>query len=333
VFAQIPEGQKIVRCEEAGLLPDADTDRVLTTPGHLAYIKIAEGCNRKCTYCIIPTLRGELKSRTVEDIVTETEKLVKAGVKELNILAQESTEYGHDLYGTPSLALLLKKLVKIPKIEWIRLYYLYPGSFNDELLALMKHEAKICNYFDFPIQHISDRLLQKMGRQTTGKEIREKLSKIRQEIPDAVFRTSVIVGFPSETEEEYQELKQFLREFQFDYVGIFPYSREEGTPAYHMADQISEEIKEKRQAELANQQRKIANCKNKKRIQQKVAVMVDGVSSEDRHLLEGRMTTQAWDIDGKVFINDEMTVKSGEIVTVILEQNFDYDYIGSISVP
>jgi ribosomal protein S12 methylthiotransferase len=328
IFREVLDDRRVGSFEQKGFLPEADTARILTTPSHLAYLKIAEGCDRKCTYCIIPDLRGELKSRKIEDIVAEANRLAKNGVKELNILAQETTEYGRDLYGKPSLATLLRQLVKIPDITWIRIYYLYPGSFDRELLELYRDEKKICKYFDFPIQHISSRILQKMGRQTTGPAIREKLAEIRREIPAAVFRTSVITGFPGETEQEFLKLKTFLKEFQFDYAGIFRYSREEGTPAYDMEDQIPEDVKERRETELANLQREIAAQRNKKRLGRPVAVLIDGVSAEDPELLEGRTMSQAWDIDGKVFVSGD--AKPGEIVTVIPEQNFDYDFTGKI---
>jgi ribosomal protein S12 methylthiotransferase len=329
VVDDILSDKKVFNCESTGFLPDSNTDRILTTPSHIAYIKIAEGCNRKCTYCIIPTLRGELKSRKIEDVVNEATKLAENGIKELNILAQESTEYGHDLYGKPSLAKLLKELVKINGIQWIRIHYIYPGSFDDELLELMKNEEKICNYFDIPIQHVSSRLLQMMGRQTTGEYLKNLLNKIRKEVPNATIRTSIIVGFPGETEEEFNELKKFIKAFKFDYSGIFKYSREEDTVAYNMKNQISEEIKEERWVELINLQRKIAEKNNKKYIGKKVSVIIDGISSESEYLLEGRMENQAYDIDGRVLINDG-TAKTGDVVTVLLEQNFDYDFIGSI---
>lgn len=320
--------ERVVRCGDAGFLPDADTARFLTTPAHLAYLKIAEGCDRKCTYCVIPELRGPLRSRPVGDIVREAEKLAARGVKELNLLAQETTEYGRDLYGKPSLPKLLRELTGVGGIRWIRLYYLYPASFDDELLELLKNEEKLCNYIDFPVQHISDRLLKLMGRRMTGADIRKKLTKIREALPGAAFRTSVITGFPGETAAEFKELKEFLEEFCFDYAGVFPYSREEGTPAANMPGQIPGARKEKRAVELQNLQRDIADRKNRAMLGREVQVLVDK-SAHGEDPPEGRMETQAWDIDGNVSIEDG-AAEAGNFVTVRLEQNFDYDFTGTI---
>lgn len=329
VVDRILENKTIVKCDSFEFLPSYTTDRVLTTNPHTAYLKISEGCNRRCTYCIIPTLRGNLRSREMEDIVKEAELLAEGGVKELNILAQETTEYGIDIYKEKSLAKLLKKLVKVDKIEWIRLYYMFPNSITDELLEVIKNEDKICKYFDVPIQHIADRVLQNMGRAKSGKYLKEILNKIRENIPEAVIRTTVIVGFPGESEEEFQELKSFIEEFKFDYVGVFKYSREEGTVAYSLDNQVPEEIKERRWVELTNLQSEIAERKNREMIGKEVEVIIDGISTESEHMLEGRTRGQALEIDGKVLTNDG-TAKRGEIVKVRIEQNFEYDYVGAI---
>jgi len=261
--------------------------------------------------------------------VKEAENLAKSGVKELNLLAQESTEYGLDNYKEKALAKLLKELVKVGGIEWIRTYYMYPNSITDELIEVMKNEPKICKYFDVPIQHISDEILQKMARAKSGDYIRSILRRIRSAIPDAVIRTTVIVGFPGETEEQFEELKDFIEEFKFDYVGVFKYSREEDTVAYSLPNQVPEEIKEKRWAELTNLQADIAERKNEQFIGQEVEVLIDGVSSESEYMLEGRTRGQALEIDGKVLTNDG-TAKAGDIVKVKIEQNFQYDFIGPI---
>ncbi|MDO4588763.1 MAG: 30S ribosomal protein S12 methylthiotransferase RimO [Fusobacterium sp.] len=329
VVDEIFAGKKSVETSSMNFLADANTDRVLTTASHTAYLKISEGCDRKCTYCIIPQLRGRLRSRTIEDILIEAKKLVTSGVRELNLLAQETTEYGIDLYKEKSLAKLMKELVKIEDLKWIRTYYMYPDSVTDELIEVMKNEEKICKYFDIPIQHVSDSILQNMGRAKTGAHLKDILYRIRKEIPNATFRTSVIVGFPGETEKDFEELKEFIEEFKFDYVGVFKYSREEDTKAYDMANQVPENIKEKRWVELTNLQSKIAENKNRAMLGQIVEVMIDGVSSESEYLLEGRTKGQALEIDGKVLTNDG-TAKPGEIVKVKLEQNFDYDFIGPI---
>lgn len=329
VVDEILQDKKVVETKSFDFLPNADTDRLLTTPPHTAYLKISEGCNRRCTYCIIPQLRGNLRSRSKEDILEEARHLVAGGVRELNLLAQETTEYGIDRYGKKALPDLLRELVKIEELDWIRSYYMFPKSITDELIAVMKTEEKICKYFDIPIQHISSNVLRRMGRAITGEQTKELLYKIRREIPDAVFRTSLIVGFPGETEEEFEELKSFVEEFQFDYIGVFQYSREEDTLAYTMEAQVPEEIKAKRQAELINLQNEIAEAKNRKLLGREVEVLIDGISSESEYMLEGRLKTQALDIDGKV-LTSEGTAQVGEIVHVVLEQNFEYDFIGRI---
>ena len=326
---EILKNKRVVKCDSFDFLPSSTTERVLTTFPHTAYLKISEGCNRKCTYCIIPALRGELRSREIGDIVKEVENLADNGVKELNILAQETTEYGIDLYKEKALAKLLKEIVKVEKIEWIRLYYMFPNSITDELLEVIKSEDKICKYFDIPIQHISDKILQNMGRAKTGQYIRGILEKVRKQIPEATIRTTVIVGFPGETEEEFQELKNFIEEFKFDYVGVFKYSREEGTVAYSLENQVPEEIKEKRWTELVNLQTEIAEKKNREMLGKIVDVIIDGISTESEYMLEGRTKGQALDIDGKVLTIDG-TANQGDIVKVRIEQNFDYDYIGAI---
>ena len=329
VVDEILQDKKVVETKSFDFLPNADTDRLLTTPPHTAYLKISEGCNRRCTYCIIPQLRGNLRSRSTEDILEEARHLVAGGVRELNLLAQETTEYGIDRYGKKALPDLLRELVKIEELDWIRSYYMFPKSITDELIAVMKTEEKICKYFDIPIQHISSNVLRRMGRAITGEQTKELLYKIRREIPDAVFRTSLIVGFPGETEEEFEELKSFVEEFQFDYIGVFQYSREEDTLAYTMEAQVPEEIKARRQAELINLQNEIAEAKNRKLLGREVEVLIDGISSESEYMLEGRLKTQALDIDGKV-LTSEGTAQVGEIVHVVLEQNFEYDFIGRI---
>ncbi len=330
VVDAVLEDEKIVRSDSLNFLADATTERILTTHPHTAYLKIAEGCNRRCTYCIIPQLRGELRSRTVEDIVEEGKALAAAGVREINLLAQETTEYGLDLYGRKALPDVMKALAKIDGIDWIRTYYMYPNSITDEMLETMKNEEKVCNYFDVPIQHIADNVLRAMARAKDGNQIREVLAKIRKAIPDATIRTTVIVGFPGETEEDFEQLKEFIREFKFDYVGVFPYSREEDTVAHDLPNQVDEETKRRRAAELTNIQAEVAEAKNREFIGKEVEVIIDGVSSESEYMLEGRTRGQALEIDGKVLTNDGMA-KQGEIVKVKIEQNFEYDLLGPIT--
>ncbi len=310
-------------------LANADTERVITTASHTAYLKISEGCNRSCTYCIIPQMRGRLRSRSIEDIVEEAKRLVASGVREINLLAQETTEYGIDLYGDKKLAALMRELCKIEGLKWLRTYYMHPEYVTDELIEVMRTEDKICKYFDVPIQHVSDNILRNMARAKSGEQVKSVLARIRKAIPDATIRTTLIVGFPGETEENFEELMDFVREFEFDYAGVFKYSREEDTVAYRLPDQVPEEIKERRYAELVNLQSEIAERKNRRFLGQEIEVMIDGVSSESEYLLEGRTRGQALEIDGKVLTTDG-TAKPGEIVKVKFEQNFEYDFVGPI---
>jgi ribosomal protein S12 methylthiotransferase len=329
IVDEVLADRKVIESESLSFLANAETERILTTSPHTAYLKIAEGCDRRCTYCIIPQLRGSLRSRTIEDIVAEAKNLAANGVKEINLLAQETTEYGIDLYGKKALPDLLRELVKVEGIEWIRCYYMFPHSLTEELIEVIKTEPKVCNYFDVPIQHISGNILRNMARANSGDQIKAILNKIRTEIPDATIRTTVIVGFPGETEENFEELKEFVSEFKFDYVGVFKYSREEGTKAHDMPNQVDEEIKQRRWAELTNLQSQIAEEKNRALVGQEVEVLIDGISSESEYMLEGRTRGQALEIDGKVLTNDG-TAKPGDIVKVKIEQNFDYDFIGPI---
>ena len=329
VVDEILENKKVVETKNMTFLANANTERVLTTASHTAYLKISEGCNRACTYCIIPQMRGRLRSRSIEDIVEEAKRLVASGVREINLLAQETTEYGIDLYGDKKLAALMKELCKIEGLKWLRTYYMHPEYVTDELIEVMKSEEKICKYFDVPIQHVSDNILRNMARAKSGEQVKDVLNRIRKAIPEATIRTTLIVGFPGETEENFQELMDYVREFEFDYAGVFKYSREEDTVAYNLPNQVPEEIKEKRYAELVTLQSEIAERKNRRLLGEYIEVMIDGVSSESEYLLEGRTRGQALEIDGKVLTTDG-TAKPGEIVKVKFEQNFEYDFVGPI---
>lgn len=329
VVDEILENKKVVEIKNMTFLANANTERVLTTASHTAYLKISEGCNRACTYCIIPQMRGRLRSRSIEDIVEEAKRLVASGVREINLLAQETTEYGIDLYGDKKLAALMKELCKIEGLKWLRTYYMHPEYVTDELIEVMKSEEKICKYFDVPIQHVSDNILRNMARAKGGEQVKDVLNRIRKAIPEATIRTTLIVGFPGETEKNFQELMDYVREFEFDYAGVFKYSREEDTVAYNLPNQVPEEIKEKRYAELVNLQSEIAERKNRRLLGEEIEVMIDGVSSESEYLLEGRTRGQALEIDGKVLTTDG-TAKPGEIVKVKFEQNFEYDFVGPI---
>lgn len=321
--------ERIVKTENLDYILSSATERVLTTYPHTAYIKISEGCNNRCSYCVIPFLRGNYRSRTIEDILDEIRILAGQGVKEFNIIAQDTTEYGIDIYKKRMLPELLKEIAKIEAVHWIRVFYTYPDNFSDDLIEVYKNEPKICKYIDMPIQHISDRILTLMNRRGSAEKIRTTLGKIRAAIPEAVFRTSVIVGFPGETDDEYNELYDYMAEFKFDYAGIFAYSREEDTPAHDMKEQIDEDIKEARKVELMNLQSEISEEKNKGYIGKTVNVIVDAVSAESEYMLEGRTMGQALEIDGKVLINDG-TAGRGDIVAVTIEQNFGYDLLGGI---
>lgn len=329
VIEEICYKEKIIEIENMEFICNASTERLITTPAHVAYIKIAEGCDMSCSYCIIPKLRGKFRSRSIEDIIKEVENLVSIGVREFNIIAQETTEYGRDIYGKKMLPELLEKISKVDGVKWIKNFYTYPDDFSNELIQVIKNNDNICKYIDIPIQHVSESILKKMKRNSNFEKIENILYNIRKEIPEAVFRTSLIVGFPGETEEDFQKLYDFTKKFEFDYVGIFKYSREEDTAAFDLSNQVDEEIKDERWTKLINLQNDIINRKNLKYIDHIFDVIIDGVSEESEFMLEGRTSFQAYDIDGKVLINDG-TGKVGEIVKVKIEQNFDYDLLGGI---
>lgn len=301
-------------------------ERVLTTDNSTAYLRIAEGCNNFCTYCIIPKIRGKFRSREMESILKEAEGLAKKGVKELILIAQDTTLYGSDLYGKKSLHVLLNKLSKIEGIEWIRVLYCYPEEIYDELISEMATNDKILKYLDLPIQHISSKILKLMGRKTTKEDIINKIEKLRREIPEIALRTSLIVGFPNETEEDFNELKEFLKEYKLEKVGVFKYSREEGTPAAIMGGQIDEETKEAREKELMLLQSEISNEINSLKIGKTYDVLVEGFNGEYYY---GRNYEMAPEIDGNVFFKKKHCGSyNGEIVKVKIEENTEYDLIG-----
>lgn len=301
-------------------------ERVLTTDNSTAYLRIAEGCNNFCTYCIIPKIRGKFRSREMESILKEAEGLAKKGVKELILIAQDTTLYGSDLYGKKSLHVLLNKLSKIKGIKWIRVLYCYPEEIYDELISEMATNDKVLKYLDLPIQHISSKILKLMGRKTTKEDIINKIEKLRREIPEIALRTSLIVGFPNETEEDFNELKEFLKEYKLEKVGVFKYSREEGTPAAIMGGQIDEETKEAREKELMLLQSEISNEINSLKIGKTYDVLVEGFNGEYYY---GRNYEMAPEIDGNVFFKKKHCGSyNGEIVKVKIEENTEYDLIG-----
>ena len=311
-------------------LPKIDAQRVVTTGGHYEYLKIAEGCDKHCTYCIIPKLRGPYRSVPMEELIAEAKTMAEQGVKELVLVAQETTLYGIDLYGKPSLHLLLKELCKIPELYWIRILYCYPEDIYPELVQTMKEEPKVCHYLDLPIQHANDEILRRMGRRTSKQELIDKIDFLRSEMPDITLRTTLITGFPGETKEQHKELLEFINDMEFDRLGVFTYSPEEGTPAAAMEHQIDEEVKLDRQAELMELQQDISAELGERRIGQELLVMIEGkVADEDAYV--GRSQADAPGVDGYVFVNTPETLVSGDFVRVKITGALEYDLIGEIS--
>lgn len=304
--------------------------RIVTTGGHFAYLKIAEGCDKHCSYCIIPKVRGNFRSIPIEVLVKEAAELAENGVKELILVAQETTLYGQDLYGKKSLAKLLHELGKINNLVWIRILYCYPEEIDEELIQAIKEEKKVCHYLDLPIQHASDDILKRMGRRTNQQELRNIISKLRKEIPDICLRTTLITGFPGETQENHQELLEFVDEMEFDRLGVFTYSQEEDTPAANMPNQIDESLKEERQSELMELQQAIAFEKAEEMIGKTVLAMVEGkIADEDAYI--ARTYKDAPNVDGYIFIHTEETLMTGDYVQVKVTGSNDYDLIGEIN--
>ena len=311
-------------------LPDTGSKRVLTTGGHFGYLKIAEGCDKHCTYCIIPKLRGKFRSVPMERLIAQAEDMAEQGVKELILVAQETTVYGKDLYGKKSLHILLKKLCEIRGIRWIRILYCYPEEIYDELIETIRDEKKICHYLDIPIQHASDRILKRMGRRTSKQELIDIVGMLRKEIPDIVLRTTLITGFPGETEEDHEELKEFVDEMEFDRLGVFTYSPEENTPAAEMADQVPEEVKEERRDELMELQQEISYDRGQDRIGQELLVMIEGkVADESAYI--GRTYGDAPKVDGYIFVQTGELLMTGDFAKVRVTGALEYDLIGVLS--
>ena len=308
---------------------DENFPRLKSTPLYSAYLKIAEGCSNCCSYCLIPSLRGSFHSRPMDKLLQEAHELVAGGVKELNIVAQDVTHYGSDLAEDASLEALLQEMVKIEGLRWIRLLYAYPDGITDGLIQLIKTEEKICKYLDIPLQHISDSVLCGMKRRGGAAEIRTLLATLRAEIPDIALRTSLIVGFPGETEEDFTKLLHFVEEAQFDRLGVFCYSREEGTPAAEMPDQISERVKRERCKKIMKMQARVSFKRNRRLIDSLEQVIIEGYSDETDLLLKGRSSRQAPDIDGQVYITAGNAIV-GDIVMLKITDSSDYDLIGEI---
>lgn len=300
--------------------------RVLTTPSYTAYLKISEGCSNRCTYCVIPQLRGPHVSRPMDHVLEEAQLLVDRGVKEIILVGQDLTRYGQDLKGDISLVKLIKELVKIPGLVWVRLLYCYPDRVTDELIDAIAQEEKVCNYIDIPIQHIHPEILRKMNRPANPEQIKSLLAKLRKRIPDIIIRTSLIVGFPGEGNAEFQELLDFVKEYQFNRVGVFPYSKEEGTPAARLPGQVDERTKEARRDALMSIQQKISKRLNRQRVGQICKVLIEGTSSEGVYF--GRSYGEAPEIDGQVFVISDRPLKAGDFVNVKITKAYEYDLLG-----
>jgi len=326
---EVLEGRGQNHYADLNAKPLTGVNRVMTTGGHFAYLKIAEGCNKHCTYCIIPKVRGDFRSVPMESLVQEAKELAEKGVKELILVAQETTLYGIDLYGKKSLPELLRKLAQVSGIFWIRILYCYPEEITDELIQTIKEEPKVCKYLDIPIQHASDAVLKRMGRRTKQKQLREMIEKLRREIPEICLRTTLITGFPGETEEDHEELMQFVDEMEFERLGVFTYSQEEDTPAAIMPDQIPEEVKEERQAEIMELQQAIAFEKAEDMVGKVLTVMVEGkIAEEDAYV--ARTYRDAPNVDGYLFVNTGANLMTGDLVKVLVTDSNEYDLIGEI---
>ena len=320
-------GKRVVLAGNIDTIYDDTMPRISTTPFYSAYIKIAEGCSNCCSFCVIPQVRGSFRSRTIESVVVEAKKLASRGVKEINLIAQDTTSFGRDIYGSPKLIELLQELVKIEDIHWIRLLYCYPKYFSDELIELIASQPKICNYVDLPLQHAHDDILKAMYRQDSFKDIRLLLAKIRKMIPKVTIRTSFIVGFPGESDIHFQHLRQFIMDQKFDRVGIFTYSREENTPAYSLPDQVPEEIKQERYHDLMSLQCLISEELNRQLEGQELEVMIEGVNSDQPDAFWGRSYREAPEVDGCIYIENAKDSKPGDLITTRVVQGFTYDVL------
>jgi ribosomal protein S12 methylthiotransferase len=336
-FDQIVEAVKgessvprIILPSPANMSHRADSaSRVCTTPPHTAYLKIADGCSNRCTYCIIPRLRGPYRSRPMSDILDEARRLVGAGVGELILVAQETTAYGMDLHDNINLAVLLEELAQIPGLVWVRFLYGHPDRIDDDLIDTVARHDNICNYFDIPVQHISEIVLKKMGRPHSSKKVLDLFGRIRTRIPDAALRTTLIVGFPGETEEDFARLVDFVEQVRFNHLGVFAYSNEDDLPAAALRDHVPDAIKEERRGLLMSRQTVISRKRNQEYVGKTLKVLVEGYSRETELLLQGRTSFQAPDIDGVVYIS-KGTANQGEWAGVRIAEAFEYDLVGEI---
>lgn len=322
-------GRKAVFVQDPDAPCDYHIGRVLTTGGHYAYLKIAEGCGKRCSYCVIPQIRGNYRSVPMEILLEQANVLAEQGVKELILVAQETTLYGLERYGEKSLPLLLHELAQIPGICWIRILYCYPEEITEELIQTIRKEPKVCHYLDIPIQHASDRILRRMGRRTTQSQLRELIERLREEIPDICLRTTLITGFPGETQEDHEKLVDFVNEMEFDRLGVFPYSQEEGTAAAEMPDQISEEQKEAWRQDIMELQQEIVFAKAEDMVGQVLTVMIEGKVA-DEEVYVGRTYRDAPGVDGYLFVRTGRSLMTGDLVQVQVTGSNEYDLIGEI---
>lgn len=329
VLKKVLGGSRESCFHDLNALPNVEVPRVVTTGGYYAFLKIAEGCDKRCAYCIIPDLRGSYRSVPMERLIEEAKQLASQGVKELILVAQETTLYGIDLYKKKSLPKLLHELCKVPGIQWIRIQYCYPEEITQELIETIREEEKVCNYLDIPIQHASDRILKRMGRRTNQKQLREMIASLRSQIPDIALRTTLISGFPGETEEDQEEVMRFVDEMEFERLGVFAYSQEEDTPAAEFPDQIPQELKEERRDEIMELQQEISYEKSQSMIGRVLEVMIEGkVADENAYV--GRTYMDAPGVDGLIFINTDLDLMSGDFVRAKVTGALEYDLIGEI---
>lgn len=330
VLKKTLSGEEHIACfHELSLLPEVKAKRLVTTGGHYAFLKIAEGCDKRCTYCIIPSLRGPYRSVPMDQLLEQAEELAEQGVKELILVAQETTLYGVDLYGKKMLPALLKKLAGIAGIQWIRIQYCYPEEITEELIHVIKTEEKVCHYLDIPIQHASDKILKRMNRKTTLEEIKKNIGHLRTEIPDIALRTTLISGFPGETKEDHEILMEFVDEMEFERLGVFAYSAEEDTPAASFPDQVPQEVKEERRDAIMELQQEIAFEKSENMTGRILEVMIEGkVADENAYV--GRTYMDAPNVDGLIFVNGDEPLMSGDFCRVKVTGALDYDLIGEL---
>lgn len=322
------QGHRVILAGASEIIYDARTPRIMTTPAYTAYVKIAEGCDHRCAFCAIPLIRGRYRSRTLEDIRAEVERLAAAGVKEINLIAQDSTNYGRDLYGAPTLSQLLRILCQVEGVRWLRILYAYPRFFTDELIETIAAEPKICKYIDLPLQHAHDAVLRSMRRADDRAMIEALLDKIRARIPEAVIRSTFIVGFPGETDAQYQTLRRFLEKQRFDQVGVFTYSQEEGTPAAAMGGQVAEDVMQERYHDLMSLQSKISEETNHSLEGRVLEVLVEGRDEEQENIAYGRSYREAPEVDGQIYIEGDTGSRPGDMVKVRILQGFAYDIVG-----